>query len=90
MFFHHRTQTANHGEMGKVLQLFGDLRRGQWLVPYFAKNLAKCFGTVQPQPVTMGGEVLSYDGRYLPKLTPTGLKVLSLYPAQELPIADPY
>ena len=31
VFFHHRTGTANHGELGRVLQLFGALRRGQWL-----------------------------------------------------------
>lgn len=75
-FFHHRTQTANHGELGKVQQLFAVLRRGQWLVPYLAKSLHQCFGTVQPQPVTIGGETLSYDGRYLPNLSPTGLKAI--------------
>jgi hypothetical protein len=31
---------------------------------------------VQPQPVTIGGEQLSFDGQYLPKLTPTGLKAV--------------
>ncbi len=81
VFFHHRTQTANHGEMGKVLQLFAVLRRGQWMVSYFAKNLYQCFGTVQPQPVTIGGETVSYDGRYLPRLTPTGLKAILTGPS---------
>jgi len=81
VFFHHRTQTANHGELGKVLQLFGVLRRGQWLPSYFAQNLSQCFGTVQPQPVTIGGEPLSYGGRYLPNLTPTGLKAILTGPS---------
>ena len=76
VFFHHRTGTANHGELGRVLQLFGALRRGQWLPSYFAKNLRSCFASVQPQPVTIGGEQLSFDGQYLPKLTPTGLKAV--------------
>src|SRR3954466_1128290 len=76
VFFHHRTGTANHGELGRVLQLFGALRRGQWLPSYFAKNLRPCFNTVQAQPVTIGGEQLSFDGQYLPKLTPTGLKAV--------------
>jgi hypothetical protein len=76
VFFHHSTGTANHGELGRVLQLFGALRRGQWLPSYFAKNLVTCFDTVQPQPVTIGGEQLSFDGQYLPKLTPTGLKAV--------------
>ena len=76
VFFHHRTGTANHGELGRVLQLFGALRRGQWLPAFFAKNLRSCFDSVQPQPVTIGGEQLSFDGQYLPKLTPTGLKAV--------------
>lgn len=75
-FFHHRTQTANHGELNKVLKLFGELRRGEEVVSYYAKNLYQCFGTVQPQPVTIGGETASYGGRYLPKLSPTGLKAI--------------
>jgi hypothetical protein len=76
VFFHHSTGTANHGELGRVLQLFGALRREQWLPSYFAKNLLSCFNTVQVQPVTIGGEQLSFDGQYLPKLTPTGLKAV--------------
>jgi len=76
VFFHHMTGTANHGELGRVLELFGALRRGQWLPSYFAKTLQPCLATVQPQPVTIGGEQLSYEGQYLPKLTPTGLKAV--------------
>jgi len=76
VFFHHLTGTANHGELGRVLELFGALRRGQWLPSYFAKNLQSCFNTVQVQPVTIGGEQLSFEGQYLPKLTPTGLKAV--------------
>jgi len=80
VFFHHATGTANHGELGRVLQLFGALRRGQWLPSYFAKNLLTCFNTVQVQPVTIGGEQVSFEGQYLPKLTPTGLKAVLTAP----------
>jgi len=59
-----------------VLELFGSLRRGQWLPSYFAKTMRSCFNTVQTQPVTIGGEQLSFEGQYLPKLTPTGLKAV--------------
>lgn len=76
VFFHHSTGTANHGELGRVLELFGALRRSQWLPSYFAKTLHTCLGTVQAQPVTIGGEQLSFDGQYLPKLTPSGLKAV--------------
>src|SRR3954466_13882250 len=76
VFFHHSTGTANHGELGRVLELFGKLRRGQWLPSYFAKTLRTCFNTVQVQPVTIGGEQISFEGQYLPKLTPTGLKAV--------------
>src|SRR6478736_6268737 len=47
VFFHHSTGTANHGELGRVLELFGSLRRGQWLPSYFAKTMRACFNTVQ-------------------------------------------
>jgi uncharacterized protein DUF1501 len=76
VFFHHSTGTANHGELGRVLELFGSLRRGLWLPSFFAKTMRSCFNTVQTQPVTIGGEQLSFDGQYLPKLTPTGLKAV--------------
>lgn len=76
VFFHHLTGTANHGELGRVLELFGSLRRGQWMPSYFASTLRACLGTVQPQPVTIGGEQVSFGGQYLPKLTPTGLKAV--------------
>jgi hypothetical protein len=76
VFFHHSTGTANHGELGRVLELFGALRRGQWLPSYFAKNLLTCLNTVQVQPITIGGEQLSFEGQYLPKLTPTGLRAV--------------
>jgi hypothetical protein len=59
-----------------VLALFGALRRGQWLPSYFAKTLRPCFNTIQVQPVTIGGEQVSFEGQYLPKLTPTGLKAV--------------
>src|SRR5450755_524967 len=75
-FFHHSTGTANHGELGRVLELFGALRRGQWLPSYFTQNMQACFNTVQPQPVTIGGEQLQFEGQYLPKLSPTGLKAV--------------
>jgi hypothetical protein len=80
VFFHHSTGTANHGELGRVLALFGALRRGQWLPAYFAKTLRSCFNTVQVQPVTIGGEQVSFEGQYLPKLTPTGLKAVLTAP----------
>ena len=61
---------------GSVLQLFGALRRGQWLPTYFAKNLRACLNCVQAQPVTIGGETAVVRWPYLPKLTPTGLKAV--------------
>jgi hypothetical protein len=72
-FFHHRTSTANHGELNKVLALFGALRRGEQAPAFYAKNLAGCFTTVQQQPIALGGETISFQGRYLPNLSPTGL-----------------
>ncbi len=80
VFFHHRTQTANHGEMERVLALFGVSRRGVEAPSFFSAQLATAFGTVQPQPIALGGETVSFNGRYLPKLSPTGLKAVLASP----------
>jgi hypothetical protein len=76
VFFHHRTQTANHGEMGRVLALLGESRRGVEMSSFYAELQAKALGSVQPQPITLGSETVSYHGRYLPKLSPRGLKAV--------------
>jgi len=80
VFFHHRTQTANHGEMERVLALFGSSRRGLETPSYFSAQLASSLKPVQEQPISLGGETISFKGRYLPKLSPTGLKAVLASP----------
>ena len=77
-FFHHTTLTNNHSNQNKVMRLMGGTKRQEMFSSLYAKNLAACLGTVQHEPITVGangsGELLSYEGRTLPKLSPSGLK----------------
>jgi len=80
-FFHHTTRTTVHGDQPKVMKLLGSLTGGEMAVSAFAKHLAGCFGTVQPEPLAVGArgnasELVSYGGRTLPSVSPTQLKQL--------------
>ena len=83
-FFHHTTLTNNHANQSKVMRLMGAVRRQEMLVSMYAKSLSTCLGTVQHEPVTVGasgsGELLSYEGRTLPKLSPSGLRTVLARP----------
>jgi hypothetical protein len=83
-FFHHTTLTNNHTNEGKVLKLMGAIKRQEMLVSLCAKNLASTLGTIQKEPVAVGGETLQYEGRSLPRLTPSGLKAALSNPAGPL------
>jgi len=74
-FFHHATLTNNHPNLPKVQQLMGAVSKQEMLPSLAAKSLAPCFGTVQTEPISVGaGEFLTFDGRGLPNLNPTGLR----------------
>jgi len=73
-FFHHTTLTNNHTNESKVLKLMGAIKRQEMLVSLCAKSLAPTLGTIQMEPVAVGSETLQYEGRSLPRLSPTGLK----------------
>ena len=80
-FFHHTTRSTVHGDQPKVMKLLGALQGGEMVVSAFAKHLAGCFGTVQPEPVAVGArgnssELVSYAGRTLPSISPMQLKQL--------------
>jgi hypothetical protein len=80
-FFHHSTRTTVHGDQPKVMKLLGATSHGEMVVSAFAKHLAPCFGTVQPEPIAVGArgnssELVSYSGRMLPSVSPTQLKQL--------------
>jgi len=80
-FFHHLTASTVHGDQPKVMKLMGKTSGNEMLVSAFAKHLAPCFNTVQPEPIAVGAgrngaELLSYAGRTLPAIAPTQLKQL--------------
>lgn len=88
VFFHHTTLTNSHGNEPKVLRLMGAIKRQEMLVSLIAKNLAPCLGTVQKEPASLGavspGEFLSYEGRVMPALSPTGLRDVLIGPNSPL------
>jgi len=75
-FFHHATKTSAHGDEDKVLRLMGGTNRNEMLASVLAKALAPCLGTVQPQPVSLGGTTITFEGRPLPVLQPTGIAAM--------------
>src|SRR5262249_37942063 len=73
-FFHHMTGSTAHGDQPKVMKLMGKTAGNEMLVSAYAKILAPCFGTVQPEPIALGAgrngsELLSYSGRTLPSVS---------------------
>jgi len=87
-FFHHTTLANNHPQQPKVMRLMGATNRQEMLVSIYARELARCLGTVQSEPVSVGasgvGELLEYQGRTLPRITPTGLRDALLSPTGPL------
>jgi Protein of unknown function (DUF1501) len=84
-FFHHATLTNNHPNLPKVMRLMGATAKQEMLPSIAAKYLAPCFGTVQTEPVSVGaGEFLTFDGRGLPNLNPTGLRDILARPTGPL------
>lgn len=87
-FFHHATLTNAHPNQPKLMELMGQIKRQEMLVSMLAAHLSPCLGTVQPEPVTIGAtgpsEALTFQGRALPILSPTGLKALLTQPAGPL------
>ncbi len=74
-FFHHATLTNNHANLPKVMKVMGMTARQEMMPSIFARHLAPCLGTVQTEPVSVGaGEILTYNGRGLPNVPPTGLR----------------
>jgi hypothetical protein len=63
------------------MKLMGLTAQNEMLISAYAKYLAPCFGTVQPEPIAVGArgnssELVSYSGRTLPAVSPTQLKQL--------------
>ena len=80
-FFHHMTRSTTHGDQPKVMKLQGATAGGEMMVSAYAKHLGPCFGTVQPEPISVGAggnatELISFEGRTLPSISPTQLKQL--------------
>jgi len=73
-FFHHTTLTNSHANESKVLKLMGGVKRQEMLLSLMAKQLSPCLNTIQTEPASVSGELITFGGRVLPALTPTGLR----------------
>lgn len=75
LFFHHATLTNKHPGLPAVMRLHGGTPQREMLPSIIARHLAERLGTLQPEPLSVGaGEVLSYQGRPVPNLSPTALR----------------
>jgi hypothetical protein len=80
-FFHHRTYTNAHPEHRKVMALQGAAKsvtgNGQEMLPsLLSSELAVALDTIQVEPIPLGNELITYEGRALDNIDPTGLKSL--------------
>jgi hypothetical protein len=80
-FFHHRTYTNAHPEHRKVMALQGAAKsaqgNGQEMLPsLIASELATALGTIQTEPIPLGNELITFEGRALDNIDPSGLKSL--------------
>jgi hypothetical protein len=80
-FFHHRTYTNAHPEHRKVMALQGAAKskagNGQEMLPsLIASELSETLGTIQVEPIPLGNELITFEGRSLDNIDPTGLKSL--------------
>jgi len=80
-FFHHRTYSNAHPEHRKVLSLQGAAKlatgNGSEMLPsLIASELAAALGTVQTEPIPIGKELITFEGRALGNIDPVSLKGL--------------
>ncbi|MEO6603407.1 MAG: DUF1501 domain-containing protein [Polyangiaceae bacterium] len=90
-FFHHRTDTNAHPEHSKVMTLHGAAKlpsgNGQEMIAsVFASELAQSLGAIQTEPLPLGKELITYEGRALNNIPPLSLK--GLFEQADNPLAS--
>ncbi len=80
-FMHHATLTVDHSDHAKVMRLLGKTLNNEMISSLFASNLASCLGTIQAEPIALGREQVSFQGRTLANMSPTSLKGVLVSPA---------
>lgn len=84
VFFHHGTFTVVHGDNAKTLELQGAVSGFDMVVSMAARQLAGQLSTVQQDPISLGGTVLTSQRRTLPVLPPQALSAVLLAPDSPL------
>lgn len=75
-FFHHSTRTNNHSDQLKVMSLMGAAKNNEMAVSIYASYLHTVLGTIQPQPIALSREIVTYAGATVPRLAPSALTQL--------------
>ena len=92
-FFHHGTYTNAHGDVAKVNRIMGSLQRQEMLISFVAKSTNTCLGaggdagaggTVQPEPVVLANDLITYAGAVLAPLNPQNLQAVLTGPGSPL------
>jgi hypothetical protein len=92
-FFHNTSETNAHPDLPKVQRVQGDLQRSEMLCSFIAKNTGGCLGpggdagvggTVQPQPITMANEIVTFEGAVQAPINPQNLQAVLTGPGSPL------
>ncbi|MEM6732595.1 MAG: DUF1501 domain-containing protein, partial [Myxococcota bacterium] len=76
-FVHHATNTNSHPNHPKSMRLQGSVVGNEMLLSALAKETATGLMTTQAEPVSLGAggsELISFEGRRLSNVSPTGLQ----------------
>ena len=93
-FFHHATYANAHPEFANVMRFHGAVKgptgTGQEMLSSFvAQETAPLLGTLTNQPVNVGGNLVTYEGRPLGTLDPLELKSLFGQATHPTRVPDP-
>ena len=92
-FFHHGTYTNAHGDVAKVNRIMGSLQRQEMLISFISKTLTTCLGpggdagvggTVQPSPVCLANDLITFNGAVVSPLNPQNLQAVLTGPGSPL------
>lgn len=78
-FFHHATQTIVHPDEPKVLRCFDNIRTDPVAAMVALAN-QPVLGTIQREPVSLGGDLFVAQGKAVPNLSPLALQQTLLNP----------
>ena len=92
-FFWSATYTNSHSDLAKVLRVQGSVQRQETLISFISKLTTSCLGpggdagvggTVQPQPIVMANDLVTYEGSVISPINPQNLQAVLTGPSSPL------